>query len=54
MKKERLLKFIKQIENNLMICPKETGGAGNRSEMGRGETEEACYTLISGEIYSKF
>ncbi|MEK7076043.1 MAG: hypothetical protein AAB941_00045 [Patescibacteria group bacterium] len=34
MEEERLLKFIKQIENNLIICPKETEGAGNRSEMG--------------------
>ncbi len=28
-----MLKFVKQIENNLMICPKETEGAGNRSKM---------------------
>ena len=33
---ERMLRFIKQIEVNLIICPKETEGAGNRSKMGGG------------------
>jgi hypothetical protein len=31
-----MLIFVKQIENSFIICPKETEGAGNRSEMGWG------------------